>query len=124
MFIYSAILAIFLSCLGLFAISVMSINQRIKEIGIRKVLGSSIISLVWDLSREYLKLVILSIFIAGPIAYYYMKQWLSDFAYRTDIEWWVFLVTGIFAILIAFITISYHSVSAALMNPVKSLRSE
>jgi len=124
MFMYAAGLAILLSCMGLFAISVMSINQRIKEIGIRKVLGSPIFSLVWDLSKDYIKLVMVSIFIAGPIAYYIMNKWLADFAYRIEIGWWVFIVAGISAILIAFITICYHSVSAALMNPVKSLRSE
>jgi ABC-type antimicrobial peptide transport system permease subunit len=122
MFVYAAILAIFLSCLGLFAISVMSINQRIKEIGIKKVLGSPIVNLVWDLSRDYIKLVLISIFIAAPIAYYFMNQWLLDFAFRTEIEWWVFVLAGLSAVLIAIITISYHSVSTALMNPVKSLK--
>jgi ABC-type antimicrobial peptide transport system permease subunit len=124
MFFYAAGLAILLSCLGLFAISVITINQRIKEIGIRKVLGSSISALVWDLSKDYLKFVVIAICIASPIAWYFMKQWLSDYAYRIDIEWWVFVLTGILALIIAFCTISYHSVSAALMNPVKSLRSE
>lgn len=124
MFMYASGLAILLSCLGLFAISVMSINQRVKEIGIRKILGSTIRSLVWDLSRHYIKLVVISIFIAGPIAYYLMNKWLADFAYRTEITWWVFAIAGIFAVLIAFLTMSYHCISAALTNPVKSLRSE
>ena len=124
MFVYAATLAIFLSCLGLFAIAVINIRQRFKEIGIRKVLGSSTTSIVWELSKDFLVLVFISIFIASPFAYYFMNKWLSDFAYRIDIEWWYFGVAGISAILIAFITISFHAINAALMNPVKSLRSE
>lgn len=124
MFVYAAGLAIILSCLGLFAISVISINQRIKEIGIRKVLGSTISNLVWNLSKEYMKLVLIAIFIGLPFSYYFMNKWLTEFAFRIDIEWWVFILTAFLAIAVAFITISYHSIKAALMNPVKSLRSE
>ena len=124
MFIYAAILAIFLSCLGLFAIAVINITDRFKEIGIRKVLGSSIAGLIWELSKDIMMLVLISIFIAAPFAYYFMEQWLSDFAYRIDIQWWFFALSGFTALVIAFCTISYHAIRAALMNPVKSLRSE
>ena len=124
MFIYAAILAIFLSCLGLFAIAVINITDRFKEIGIRKVLGSSIAGLIWELSKDFMMLVLISIFIAAPFAYYFMEQWLSDFAYRIDIQWWFFALSGFTALVIAFCTISYHAIRAALMNPVKSLRSE
>ena len=124
MFIYAAILAIFLSCLGLFAIAVINITDRFKEIGIRKVLGSSVVGLIWELSKDFMMLVLISIFIAAPFAYYFMEQWLSDFAYRIDIQWWFFALAGVTALVIAFSTISYHAIRAALMNPVKSLRSE
>ncbi len=124
MFIYAAILAIFLSCIGLFAIAVINIRDRFKEIGIRKVLGSSIVGLIWELSKDFMLLVLISIFIAAPIAYYFMDKWLSDFAYRIEIQWWFFGLAGITALIIAFFTISYHAIKAALMNPVKSLRSE
>lgn len=124
MFIYAAILAIFLSCLGLFAIAVINITDRFKEIGIRKVLGSSVVGLIWELSKDFMILVLISIFIAAPFAYYFMEQWLSDFAYRIDIHWWFFALAGVTALVIAFSTISYHAIRAALMNPVKSLRSE
>ena len=124
MFIYAAILAIFLSCLGLFAIAVINITDRFKEIGIRKVLGSSIEGLIWELSKDFMMLVLISIFIAAPFAYFFMEQWLSDFAYRIDIQWWFFALAGVTALVIAFCTISYHAVKAAMMNPVESLRSE
>ncbi|MFN3849148.1 MAG: ABC transporter permease [Spirosomataceae bacterium] len=123
-FISAAILAIMLSCLGLFAIALMMIAQRTKEIGIRKVLGSSVSGLVILLSKDFLKLVFVSIIIASPIAYYAMNEWLSDFAYQVGIQWWVFVVAGVSAILIAFLTVSFQSIRAALMNPVKSLKSE
>jgi putative ABC transport system permease protein len=124
MFIYAAILAIFLSCLGLFAIAVINITDRFKEIGIRKVLGSSIAGLIWELSKDFMLLVLISIFIAAPFAYYFMEQWLNDFAYRIEIQWWFFGLAGVTALVIAFCTISYHAIKASLMNPVKSLRSE
>ncbi|MFZ1561423.1 MAG: FtsX-like permease family protein, partial [Saprospiraceae bacterium] len=112
MFIYAAILAIFLSCLGLFAIAVINITDRFKEIGIRKVLGSSIAGLIWELSKDFMMLVLISIFIAAPFAYYFMEQWLSDFAYRIDIQWWFFALSGFTALVIAFCTISYHAIRA------------
>jgi putative ABC transport system permease protein len=120
----AAVLAIVLSCMGLFAISLMMIARRIKEIGIRKVLGASISSLVLLLSKEFLILVAISILIASPIAYYAMEKWLQDFEYRIDIGWWIFGVSGGIAVLIALFTVSYQSIRAALMNPVKSLKTE
>ena len=83
-----------------------------------------IAGLIWELSKDFMMLVLISIFIAAPFAYYFMEQWLSDFAYRIDIQWWFFALSGFTALVIAFCTISYHAIRAALMNPVKSLRSE
>ncbi|GAB4047292.1 ABC transporter permease [Spirosoma litoris] len=117
-------IAILLSCMGLFSIALIAIQQRTKEIGVRKVLGASVFSIVGLLSKDFLKLVVAAIVIASPIAWYAMDKWLSDFAYKIDIEWWVFALAGVLAIIIALATVSFQSVRAALMNPVKSLRSE
>ncbi|GAB4021895.1 ABC transporter permease [Spirosoma koreense] len=116
--------AILLSCMGLFSIALIAIQQRTKEIGVRKVLGASVPSLVALLSKDFLKLVIVAIVIASPIAWWAMTKWLADFAYKIDIEWWVFVLAGALAIVIALATVSFQSIKAALMNPVKSLRSE
>ena len=116
--------AILLSCMGLFSIALISIQQRTKEIGVRKVLGASIPSIVAMLSKDFLKLVLIAILIASPIAWWAMDKWLQDFAYKIDIEWWVFVLAGTLAIIIALATVSFQSIRAALMNPVKSLRSE
>ena len=120
----AATLTILLSCMGLFAIALMIMAQRTKEIGIRKVLGASIPNLVGLLSKDFLLLVLVSILIACPAAYYLMNIWIQDFAYKTDLQWWVFASAGIVALLIAFLTVSYQSIRVALMNPVKSLKSE
>ena len=117
-------IAILLSCMGLFSIALISIQQRTKEIGVRKVLGASVPSIVALLSKDFLKLVIIAIVIASPLAWYAMNQWLKDFAYKIDIEWWVFALAGILAIVIALVTVSFQSMRAALMNPVKSLKTE
>ncbi|GAB3644145.1 ABC transporter permease [Spirosoma arcticum] len=117
-------LAIFIACLGLFGLASFSAQQRTKEIGVRKVLGASVGSIVNLLSSDFLKPVGISILIASPIAWYVMNQWLQNFAYRVDIEWWVFAGAGLLAVAIALLTVSFQSVKAALMNPVKSLRSE
>lgn len=117
-------LAILISCLGLFGLSMFIAEQRTKEIGIRKVLGATVPSLVALLSRDLLKLVLIALLIASPVAWYAMSQWLDGFAYRTSIGLGVFVLTGTLAILIALLTISFQSVKAALRNPVKSLRSE
>jgi putative ABC transport system permease protein len=119
-----AALSVFISCLGLFGLATFSIKQRTKEIGIRKVLGASVFSITTLLSVDFLKLVLVSIIIAVPISYYFMAEWLKDFAYRVSIEWWIFAATGIVAIVIALITISYQAIKAALVNPVKSLKTE
>ena len=119
-----AFIAIFIACLGLFGLSAFAISQRIKEIGIRKVLGASVSTIVTLLSKDFLKLVLLAAVIAFPIAWYAMNSWLQDFAYRIDVPWWVFVIAGILAGIIAFITISFQAIKAAIANPVKSLRSE
>lgn len=119
-----ACIAVFIACLGLFGLSAFAISQRIKEIGIRKVLGASIPEIVKVLSIDFLKLVIIAAIIAFPVAWYTMHQWLQEFAYRISIQWWVLAISGIAAILIALITISFQSIKAAMANPVKSLRSE
>ncbi|MDX1910547.1 MAG: ABC transporter permease [Saprospiraceae bacterium] len=117
-------LALFIGCLGLFALAAFTAEQRTKEIGIRKVLGASVTSVTALLSRDFLKLVLISFLLAAPIAYYLMDKWLSDYAYRIHMEWWMFAATGLGGVVIAFLTVSFQSIRAALTNPVKSLRSE
>jgi putative ABC transport system permease protein len=119
-----AALAIFISCLGLFGLASYSAERRIKEIGVRKVMGASVAGIVGLLSRDFLKLVLVSILIATPVAWYAVSTWLSDFAYRIEIAWWMFVLAGILAIAVAMVTISFQSIKAALTNPVKSLRAE
>lgn len=119
-----AALSVFISCLGLFGLATFSIRQRTKEIGIRKVLGASVFSITTLLSLDFLKLILISIVIAVPVAWYFMAEWLKDFAYRVSIEWWIFAATGIVAVIIALITIIYQAIKAALANPVKSLKTE
>jgi putative ABC transport system permease protein len=121
---YFTIIAIFISCLGLFGLATFSAEQRIKEIGVRKVLGASVTSIVTLLSTDFLKLVIIAIMIASPIAWWAMNKWLQDFAYRTSIGWWIFIIAGLGALIIALITISFQAIRAAVSNPVKSLRTE
>ncbi len=119
-----ACIAIFIACLGLFGLSAFSITQRIKEIGVRKVLGANVTSIVSLLSADFLKLVLLAAVIAFPVAWFAMNNWLQDFAYRISIQWWVFVVAAIAATLVALITISFQAIKAAVANPVKSLRTE
>ncbi len=119
-----AVLAILIACLGLFGLAAYIAEQRTKEIGIRKVLGASATSLVAMLSRDFLKLVLISSVIAFPLAWWSMRTWLQDFAYRIEIGWWVFVAAGVIAILIALITVSFQAIKAAMANPVKSLRTE
>ena len=117
-------LAIFLACLGLLGLASYAIVQRTKEIGIRKVLGASTVGIAGLLSKDFLKLVFVGLTIASPLAYFTLEKWLQGFAYRIDIEWWVFLLAGTTIVLLATLTVSIQSVKAALTNPVKSLRSE
>ncbi|WP_138989605.1 ABC transporter permease [Larkinella sp. C7] len=124
LFITAAGVAIVLSCMGLFAIAIMIMAQRIKEIGVRKVLGASVTSIVILLSKDFLKLVLIGIVIASPLAWWLMSQWLQEYAFKIELAWWMFAVAGLLAILIAFATVSFQSIKAALTNPVSSLRSE
>lgn len=117
-------LTIFVACLGLFGLATFMAEQRTKEIGVRKVLGASVTSIVALLSKDFLKLVGMAIVLSTPVAWYVMDRWLQDFAYRIDLAWWVFALAGLLAVGIALATVSFQSVKAALMNPVKSLRSE
>jgi ABC-type antimicrobial peptide transport system permease subunit len=118
------VLAIFISCLGLFGLASFVAEQRTKEIGVRKVLGASILNLWKLLSKDFLLLVGISIVIASPLAYYFMSNWIQKFTYRTDMSWWVFILAGAGAIIITIITISFQSIKAATSNPIKSLRTE
>jgi putative ABC transport system permease protein len=118
------ILGIIITCLGLLGLATFAAQQRVKEIGIRKVLGASVASIVQLLSKDFIKLVIVALIIAVPIAWFAMNKWLQDFAYRIHIEWWVFPLAGIVAIVIALFTISFQSIKSALTNPVKNLRTE
>ena len=119
-----AALAIALSCLGLFGMAVFSIERRTKEIGIRKVLGASVSSVVTLLSKDFVKLVLIANLIAWPVAWYAMNQWLQDFAYRIELGWWTFALAGGVALLIALLTVSAQAIRAALANPVEALRYE
>jgi putative ABC transport system permease protein len=119
-----ACIAIFIACLGLFGLSAFAISQRVKEIGVRKVLGASTTTIVSLLSKDFLKLVLIAAVIAFPIAWYVMHNWLQDFAYRINIHWWVFLFAAIAAAFIALFTVGMQAVKAATANPVKSLRTE
>jgi putative ABC transport system permease protein len=121
---YFTLIAILISCLGLFGLGSFSAEQRTKEIGIRKVLGASVSGIVALLSKDFLKLVIIAIVIASPIAWWAMNKWLQEFAYRTDISWWIFVIAGIGALLIALLTVSFQAIKVAITNPVKSLRTE
>jgi putative ABC transport system permease protein len=123
-FMYGAVIAIVLSCMGLLAMVLLIVAQRLKEIGIRKVLGASVTSIVGLVTKDFLMLTLIAFVIAAPLSWYFMNMWLQDFAYRINIEWWVFAIACITAIAVAFITISFQAIRAALSNPVKSLRSE
>ena len=116
------LLSIVVACLGLFGLSVYTAERRRKEIGVRKVLGASVQNVVTLLSKEFVKLICISALIAFPIAWWSMNKWLQGFAYRVDINWWVFVVATLLALLIAIFTISYQAIKTALANPVKSLR--
>jgi len=117
-------LTVFISCLGLFGLATYMAENRIKEIGVRKVLGASVMNITSLLSKDFLKLVIISLVVASPIAWMAMYMWLKKFSYRINVEWWVFVLAGLLSIGIALLTVSYQSIKAAISNPAKSLRTE
>jgi len=121
---FFTMLAVFISCLGLFGLASYVAEQRTKEIGIRKVLGASAFTLWRLLSNEFAVLVTISLFIAIPVAYYFMHNWLQDYQYRAALSWWIFAGAGAGALLITLLTVSYQAIKAAVGNPVKSLRTE
>jgi len=123
-FLIFSILAILIACLGLFGLVTFAAEQRVKEIGIRKVLGAAVPDIFAILSKDFVKLLLLSICIASPIAWWVMNKWLQDFAYRVSIGWWMFVTVGVITLLIAIVTLSFQVAKAALANPVKSLRAE
>lgn len=117
-------LAIFISCLGLFGLATFSVERRKKEIGVRKVLGASIMNIFTIISIEFIILVLIAMVLAAFPSWYLMNDWLSQFAYKVDFSWWLIAFSGIISICIALFTISFQAIKAALMNPVQSLRSE
>ncbi|MDX2045294.1 MAG: ABC transporter permease [Chitinophagaceae bacterium] len=117
-------LSIFIACMGLFGLATLAVTRRTKEIGIRKVLGANVSSIVGLLSKDFAKLIIIAAIIAFPLAWWFMKDWLKDFAYRINISWWSFVLAAVVVLLVALLTVSIQSLKAALMNPVKSLRTE
>ena len=121
---FFAILAVFISCLGLFGLASFVAEQRTKEIGVRKVLGASVFNLWQMLSKDFVNLVIISCCIAIPIAWYFLHQWLQKYTYRTDISGWIFVIAAMGAMMITLLTVSYQAIRAALMNPTNSLRTE
>jgi len=121
---YFAFLAIFISCLGLFGLATFTAEQRTKEIGVRKVLGARVMNIASMLSKDLLKPVLIAVVIATPLAYFFMRHWLQDFAYRTDMSWWIFLLAGLAAVMISLITVGYQAIRAAIAAPASSLRAE
>ncbi len=119
-----SVLAIVIACLGLFGLATFMAEQRTKEIGIRKVLGATVNNVLTLLSKDFLKLVLIAFVVAAPVAWWGMNKWLQDFTYRTQISWWVFLLAGAAALVIALFTVSFQAIKAAITNPVKSLRTE
>ena len=122
--LFGAILTIFISCIGLFGLSVLSAEKRTKEIGIRKVLGASVQQIVTTLSTDFIKLVAIALIIATPLVYIAANKWLQNYPYRIEMSWWLFASAGILVMLIALFTVSFQSIKAAVANPVKSLRTE
>ena len=121
---FFSILAIFISCLGVFGMASFTAEQRTKEIGVRKVVGATVFNIWQLLSKDFVRLVIIAFVIAVPLSYYFMHNWLQNYQYRTALSWWIFAATGIGALLITLTTVSFQSIKAAIANPVKSLRTE
>lgn len=124
MFTVFTAFAIFIACMGLFGLVTFTAETRTKEIGIRKVLGASVTSVVALLSKDFFKLVFISVVLAAPVAWYFMNKWLQDFSYKIEISWWIFAIAGLIAMVITLLTVSFQSIKAALMNPVKSLKTD
>jgi putative ABC transport system permease protein len=120
----SMAISIFISCMGLFGLALFTVKKRAKEISIRKILGASVSNIATMLSLDFIVPIIIALFIASPVAWYFMNQWLQGFAYRIHISGWIFIFAGMAAILIALVTVSFQSIKAAIANPVTSLRSE
>jgi putative ABC transport system permease protein len=123
-FLYFSVLSLLIACLGLYGLIAYTTSQRVKEIGIRKVLGATVNGIAIMLSRDFLKLVLLAFLVAIPIAWIVMNKWLEDFAYRISLSWWMFAAAGIIVLLVALLTVSFRAIKAAITNPVKSLRTE
>jgi ABC-type antimicrobial peptide transport system permease subunit len=121
---FFAILAIFISCLGILGLASFIAEQRTKEIGVRKVLGASVLNVWVLLSKDFIRLVLISLFIAMPLAYYFMHNWLQNYEYRTKLSWWVFAAAGSSTLIVTIVTVSFQAIKAAIANPVESLRSE
>ena len=121
---YFAFLSIIIACLGLFGLASLSVEQRTKEIGIRKVLGASISNITFILSKEFLIWIVVANLIAWPVAYFFMHKWLQDFAYRIELSIWVFVLSGIMALMIAIFSVGFQTIKAAIVNPVESIRYE
>jgi putative ABC transport system permease protein len=119
-----AVIAIFLSCLGLYGLASFMAVQRIKEVGIRKVLGATAGNIVYLFSKEFIILIAIAFAIATPLAWYYMYQWLQNYPFRIEMSWWIFIIGGIASVVIALATVSFQAIKAAIANPVKSLRTE
>ncbi|TAG19601.1 MAG: ABC transporter permease [Cytophagia bacterium] len=124
LFSTASIWAIFIACLGLFGLATFTVESRTKEIGIRKVLGASVSSIIQMLSKDFIILIGIALLIASPVAYYFMEKWLANFPYRIDIEWWHFAISGVMALVFSMLSVGYQAIKAALMNPVKSLKTE
>jgi putative ABC transport system permease protein len=121
---YVALLTIAIACMGMLGLIALSTRRRVKEIGIRKVLGASVLDITTLISKDFVKIILIAILIATPIAWYIMQIWLQDFAYQIKIQWWMFALAGILAVLISLITISVLAIKAAIANPIEALRSE
>jgi putative ABC transport system permease protein len=120
----ASVLFVFISCIGLLGLVILSIEQRTKEIGIRKVLGAAVSGILVLISKEFIILILIAFILAMPVGYYFINKWLQDFAYRVDIGWWIYALAGFLVILIAIVTMSFRALKAALANPVVALRSE
>ncbi|MDQ6905146.1 MAG: FtsX-like permease family protein, partial [Bacteroidota bacterium] len=123
-FTAASLWAIFIACLGLFGLVTFTVESRTKEIGVRKVLGATVVNIVSLLSKDFLLLIFIAFIIATPLAWYFMDNWLQNFPYRVSIGLWIFIAAGGMAIIIALLTVSFQAIKAAIANPVKSLRSE